>query len=75
MKMASMVIFENFRLNNSRFFQNKHTLTNDLYHSILIRLHAYNRTISDLLHGQNISMKNYRNWLSWKQSEYMVIIK
>ena len=74
--MVSMVICENFRLKNSRFFRKtEHTLTNDLYHSIVIRLHAYNRATSDLLHGQNISMENYRNWLSWKQSKYMVIIK
>ena len=57
MKMVSMVICENFRLKNSRFPQNKHTLTNDLYHSILIRLHAYNRITPDLLHCQNISME------------------
>ena len=57
MKMVSMVICENFRPKNSRFSPKKHTLTNDLYHSILIRLYAYNRTTSDLLHCQNISMK------------------
>ena len=75
MKMVSMVIYENFKLKIAVFTKNKHTLTNDFKYSILIRLYAYKRTTSDLLHKQNIGMKNYRNWLPWKQSKYMVIIK
>ena len=73
--MVSMVIYENFKLKNSRFYQKQTHVDKYFLYSILIRLYAYKRTTSDLLHKQNIGMKNYRNWLPWKQSKYMVIIK
>ena len=75
MKMVSMVIYENFKLKNSRFYQkqthiDKCFLILNTYKVICIQ----ENNIS-LLHKQNIGMKNDRNWLPWKQSKYMVIIK